>query len=420
MNLYLENISSKLSCENQNLILYGAGSDALFILSELDRYGLNKPVCICDSDPQKWHRTLLGIEILPIDEALSTYSNAYIFVSTSLFRHQIIGQLISAGRIKKDRILNYEPYEKRKSCVYLESQLVVTNHKLQFCCSDFGKNTSPAVEFDGDYNTSVSRYLRLRDELINNLNNGSPTQCDGCPSLSYNFFADEKKIRMLVYGEDGICNFNCSYCSASARTSGTISTDIELQKLKGNLMSRKLLSEDIHTNISCGEISVHPKREEIYDAIEGSYNIICSNAAVFDDRIAAQLRNGKSVLNVSVDAGTGETFRKVKGRDFYDRIQGNLKRYASEGDNHLIELKYIFLQGMNDNIADIDGFASLCELIGAGSVQISYDLHAPNDLTDQTGEMVLRLIRLLTEKDLQYKIVSDTVSKFVNERVTEI
>jgi wyosine [tRNA(Phe)-imidazoG37] synthetase (radical SAM superfamily) len=414
MSSQIDDIAEKLIGEKRDVILYGAGTDAVCILSELKHRYSVLPTCICDSDKRKWHKSLFGMKIISIDEALFAYPDAYFFISTNLYKCQIIGQLLTGGMVSKEQILNYEPIERRKSCVHLESQLVVTNHRLQFCCSDFGKNNSPYIDFNGDYFASVDDFICLRDNLIHDLNNSIPTACDGCPCISESHFANNKKIKMLVYGENGVCNFNCSYCNSSAKGNKTIASDINLPKLVNVMRSQNLLDEDANTNMAAGEISIHPQREEIYDAIEDLHNIFCSNSAIYDDRISKLIRNGKNILNVSVDAGTRDTFKKVKGLDLFEKVRTNLHRYAQDGNGGLVELKYIFLPGVNDNEADVDGFVELCKSIDACSVQISYDLHAPGYLTDQTSNMVTRLINKLTKNNFVYKIISDVINKSVN------
>jgi len=409
----LDTIAKKLISEKRDLILYGAGIDAIHVITKLkDGYEID-PVCLCDSNSEKWHKTLLGINILSIDEAVRTYPDAYIYISTNTYRHQIIGQLTAGGVVSKDRILNYEPVERRKSCVYLESSVVCVANRLYFCCSDFGKNISPSVPFTGDYETTVKEFLRYRRELRNDLRNGVPTPCSGCPEIREDWYPEDSRITLINYSETGVCNFRCCYCTSPARFSKDASKDIDAQKIVEAFRSSGLLSETFKMVIGSGEICFHPNRNGIYDLISERQATVCSNASVYDSRLAQLLELGNIELNCSVDAGTRNTFHKVKGYDLFDKVCENIKRYGSLGK---VTLKYIILPGINDNEADIDGFIALCKAAGTGYVQISYDIHAPRELSEETSRAAEYFIGRLSENGLMYQVLSDVVSKALADR----
>lgn len=404
---YIDMTEEKIIKDKRNVIIYGADADALLILQALKHRNI-RPTCLCDSDERKWHKHLLDVEILSPDEAISKFPDAIFLIASGFYKFQIIGKLISSGKVSADRILNYEPIEKRRSCIYLESYLVCAGHKLNYCCSDFGKNKSPFITFKGDYGLAAEEFIRYRDKLINDLNSGAQTPCDGCPCIKEDWYPLERKIIILNDGEEGICNFNCCYCKSPAKTSRNVSNDINMQELLNIFKARKILSQELHTIISCGEICVNPRRTEIFDSISQLRNTFCTNASICDQRIMQLLELGNTDLIVSVDAGTRSTFEKVKGYDLFHKVCDNLRRYNSNGG---VRLKYIILPTINDNEADIDGFVSLCKDIGAKLVQVSYNLYAPKELTQRTKIMTKYLIEKLTENGIIYRIISDVISK---------
>jgi pyruvate-formate lyase-activating enzyme len=353
-----------------------------------------------------------GVEILPPEEAVYAFPDAFFLITSAAYKYQIIGGLLSGGKIAPDRILNYEPVEKRKSCVYLESGIVCFDQKLHYCCSDFGKNASPRIAFIGDYDLAVQEFIDYRDKLISDLNRGKPTPCDGCPYIKADYYAKERRIMQFNHSEGGLCNFDCCYCSSPAKTAKSISDDnIDVIRLLDAFQNRNLLSKDLQTNIACGEICVHPRRSEIYERIGGFLNVFCTNASIRDPELIDLLRRGMAGLNVSVDSGTRKTFAAVKGRDLFDKVCENLKLFSSYG---MVQLKYIFLPGKNDNIEDIDGFVSLCKAVKTPQAFISYDLHAPPKLPEQTMKMAQYLNGRLLESDIYFSIISDIIREALN------
>jgi molybdenum cofactor biosynthesis enzyme MoaA len=100
---------------------------------------------------------------------------------------------------------------------------------------------------------------------------------------------------------------------------------------------------------------------------------IFTNALVYDGYISSLLSSGKGRIIVSVDAGTRDTFEKVKGVDAFNRVYDTLCRYSRESKD-AINLKYIFLPGINDNEEDINKFIALANEIKSNSITISADM----------------------------------------------
>ena len=95
-------------------------------------------------------------------------------------------------------------------------------------------------------------------------------------------------------------------------------------------------------------------------------------------------------MNVSIDAGTRETFHKIKGVDGFERVCENLQEYHKAG---CVTLKYIFLPGINDKKEDIDGFVDLCIELKCKIVVIEQNIY--DDVNDYTIEQIERLLYLI-------------------------
>ena len=83
--------------------------------------------------------------------------------------------------------------------------------------------------------------------------------------------------------------------------------------------------------------------------------------------VAGALDKNLGCVEVSVDAGTRETYAKVKGKDVFDAVMHNLARYAEHGS---IQLKYV---AMVENLteADIDGFLGLVQKLQPNMVMFT-------------------------------------------------
>ena len=127
-----------------------------------------------------------------------------------------------------------------------------------------------------------------------------------------------------------------------------------------------------------GEITVNPYKKDLY---EEAKNIarefpemqfqIYSNCFIYDQEIADLLLRGKnSFLQCDLDAGTPETYIKVKGFNKFDMVCGNLKKYAQYGK---VNLKYIVLPDWNDTQADYEGTVKLLKELGSKELTLSLE-----------------------------------------------
>ncbi|MDR2124389.1 MAG: hypothetical protein LBP38_05325, partial [Desulfovibrio sp.] len=81
---------------------------------------------------------------------------------------------------------------------------------------------------------------------------------------------------------------------------------------------------------------------------------IASNGTIFSDAILNGLQSGKCSLCTSIDAGTPETYLKIKRQDLFECVWRNLEIYANSGTEKL-SVKYIVTDD-NKSKRDIDGF----------------------------------------------------------------
>lgn len=107
-----------------------------------------------------------------------------------------------------------------------------------------------------------------------------------------------------------------------------------------------------------------PVQKAIYELACGDTPMFFSNLFIFDEDIARELHdNPRAKINFSIDAGTAETWHKVKGVNNFYRVLENLNAYLQAAQNaDQVILKYIIFPGINDSDED---FLSLTEIVKA-------------------------------------------------------
>jgi molybdenum cofactor biosynthesis enzyme MoaA len=246
----------------------------------------------------------------------------------------------------------------------------------------------------GDYKKDLQAFYDVRDNLIHALNDKpyEKNPCSGCYEVKDGVWFADRRIRQINFNFRSFCNFKCSYCKICF---DKIDNAFEKEVMDSINFFRYLslykhIDEDTIVELAAGEITVNPLRDLILDLV-GNYPVwIFTNAFLYSEKIEKILAKGKSKLFSSVDAGTRETFAKIKGVDGFDKVCNHIVRYSQSG---AVELKYIFLPGINDNLEDIDGVLGLCRKIGQNvNFIISRDLHNMTPLGDRTCDMIARLI----------------------------
>lgn len=365
------------------IVLYGAGKNALSVLEQFRTQGL-EPICFIDSDPNKQKDQYLGLSVLSLNEINAKYGiKGYkVYVTPNPPQKFEICHTILKSGVPCSNIINYEESIERIGCNSLEKCLLIFNGHFHYCC-ELGAlhNASPICEIPlGNIADAVAAFVSYREQLIEDIQDiRKKTPCTGCPELEHNYYPVERKIRSISFSPAYPCNLHCSYCDVHQTAANLSPRDKKfLQTFDfGELikeLERKNLIDEINCPIelSAGEITINPKCAEILDAVKDYPVLVFSNCVIYDDRILQVIKKNNSFLLESLDAGTRETFAKIKGKDKFETVVENIKRYAQNGGN--IQLKYIVMLE-NSNDIDLSGFLSICDEVQPTQIRLSCDIH---------------------------------------------
>ena len=359
------------------LIYYGAGQAAEREIETSPN--LLRGVCFIDKDENKHGKTHIGLPILSMDEATNKYGRFNLFVTVARHNKAAVFEYLIGIGIKREEIINYEETY-YYGCCDLEENLIYTETKLFACCEGAeGRLRPPELYWKDNIEETILDFLALKERTVETLKKGEKTSCDGCPNLKKYVGTPENKIKLVCHGIAAPCQLSCYYCNAQERypenKNITQLNALEFARVLKFLESENLISKDATLVLAEGEPTIHPQLDDFYEAAE-RYRINCStNGVLFDKRLADLLATGRGSINVSVDSGTEETYRKVKGLDAFNKVWENITNYANTGAN--VSVKYIFLpENCNDN--DIIGFVDNATKSGVQSIQLSRNLSDQN------------------------------------------
>jgi len=313
----------------------------------------------------------------------------------------------------------------------------VNRECVTFCCVP--GHSPPRLAMAETPEETIANYVKLRTEIIAEgvkiglLNESNISiddrkytkACHNCP-LYHEMEVLPSDIGLVGHVTFGfypsICQIKCIYCrrredgddyepfSKELHEKGydRVFATVEYAQKTG------LIAPDATWAVSCGEITIHPYRDRIYEIVKGMPTAFYSNCCIFEPRIAENLGASQgSILSFSIDSGTPSTWHKIKGVNNFNKVLGNLMKYSQKAVNpQQIDLKYIVLPGLNDTLADYKGIVRIMKMLRQDRLVISRETYGvtpasrPDDPTSNLSynerviEAASRLMAMLLENGL--------------------
>jgi len=257
--------------------------------------------------------------------------------------------------------------KKTLSCSSLHNAIYLAPDELRHCCKRFfvnGKMKGDVRIFKVKNNKDISesKILAAKKKLYDDINKGKKTPCSGCPFLTKDHWPELNKleIKNLSIESHTLCNMKCSYCSPIYY--GGLKPNYDLKTVVKELGSSNT-SKDFQVSWGGGEPVLMKQFEETFtelnEKLKPKINMIYSNSTKYSPAIEKYLTKGKAILTTSIDAGTIETFKKIRGIKSMNKVFENLERYYFAAKKGII-IKYILTED-NSSESEINGFLKLLE-----------------------------------------------------------
>jgi|LauGreDrversion4_2_1035121.scaffolds.fasta_scaffold16087_2 pyruvate-formate lyase-activating enzyme len=270
------------------------------------------------------------------------------------------------------------------SCPDLQQSVYLAPSKVRTCCQRFfvdGKQEGDVVLLDvtkGDQVTAET-ILGSKLRLIKEINSGEMTACSGCPYLQKKDWETLNKenfqVRHLSLEYHSVCNLKCTYCSDEYY--GGKSAQYDIYELISQL--KKLGYMEFCDSIvwGGGEPVLDSNFENLLNLIlndlSPEYLRFFTNSVRHSSLIQKLLNEGKIYITTSIDAGSAETYKKIRGFDRLEKVYANLSKYA-ENSPERVTIKYIFTEG-NTSTKEVRAFLDYISRYRLSGVnfQISFD-----------------------------------------------
>ena len=278
---------------------------------------------------------------------------------------------------KEDPSLSFEVC--MRFCRNFVSDVSFEPQGLQPCCNIRGI-AIPCFPYDGGP-IDMQRYHAHIAETILRVQEEPVPLCATCPDLlnDVEITGNIHDVRCMFHSVSlnhhrNLCNCKCQYCEQwkSPRRGKPYSVVAGLQSLheQGALFKQCFMSWGGGESTLLSDFVVSSQ----WIARNGYFQHIHTNALRHSPWVEELLAQGLCSVMVSVDSGTSELYKKIKGVDGFGRVVSTLGKYVGKAKNtNHVAVKYLILDE-NSHEAAIDAFFKLCVQLGVTNVQYSFEM----------------------------------------------
>lgn len=273
---------------------------------------------------------------------------------------------------------------KFKSCNWITHGMNFEPGHIEMCCLRChvgGGNVIVKKDYKGEI-LDWDEFFELKKPFIEENKRGEVNpRCEGCFNLwDKEWFEGAKYFNYLHFNHWTHCNCRCIYCYTDHNKEYFNSQRYyNVLPVIKDMFARKLFKPGGEITFAGGEPTILDEFEELLDLlIENRVPkiIIHTSGIKFSPAIARGVHAGIVDIVLSLDAGSVETFKKIKNVNAYNKVVENVRKYAeAENKNNipLVATKYILMPNLNDNIEEAEKWISMTHECGARSIVLDIE-----------------------------------------------
>lgn len=236
------------------------------------------------------------------------------------------------------------------SCKDLKNSIFFGPQEIIGCCKRFfynGEMKGDIVLMPNSNDVTLQKILDKKKQVENLINMDSYEDCEGCPYIERYEKTQNEKVNYISLENFTYCNMRCNYCSPTYYGGREPSYDTE--QIIDELLSGDYLANGVHIVWGGGEPTLKPKFKEITESLLGSEKVskvrVLSNSLKFSENLNEIAGNEKIRIVTSIDAGTQEKFKEVRGKGEINKVLENLGNYKKNiNAQENLTIKYIMTE----------------------------------------------------------------------------
>lgn len=312
-----------------------------------------------------------------------------------------------------------------KSCQWVNRGIEFRTNSLRLCCYGYlqGRETEYQTVIKENYHGELinsDEIFEIKTKLKNMHKEGKYlNSCKGCIYLTERDWDEENYINHFTFNHWTKCNCNCIYCfTADNKQYYNNFKEYPVYPVIKDMFKRGIIK---HTDEACvifggGEpVILHDFDKLINLFIKNGCNNIRINSSgiKYSKGIEKGLKKGAISLVISTDAGTKETYERIKRVKCYKQVWANIRKYA-KANSKQVKVKFIIYPNVNDSYEEINKWFEEVEKNGVKSVSLSveqdwYNTHQP-DFTKKIYEQITYMEQRAKELKLELEIYCEALA----------
>lgn len=258
-------------------------------------------------------------------------------------------------------------------------------------------------------NFKFNEYIKNIDNIMQQ-NQKENAVCKGCKFFEKQIvpnFPKEKNITFFTINHFTKCNSNCIYCGIRRKTE-----DIKYNLLPiiKQMVKNKIINDSCLFNWGGGEPTICSEFEEIANFLHKNKlrQAINSSGIEFSNTILEGLKDGLMSIQISPDAGTEETYKRIKRQNNFNKVWENIEKYAQFPD--MLFVKYIFFS-WNANENDVKLFIQKCINAKVKNIVIDCESNSVNNprspfgkINNEIVQLAILMKKLAIQNNINYQI----------------
>lgn len=301
------------------------------------------------------------------------------------------------------------------SCPYIEGGLFFSFNFLSACC-----RAQNGLIFDNNFKGKNINWNKLKNYRLNTIKNCKkgiiPLGCEGCPDLKkkdWDSINPDKLINELFVMSWAHCNSNCVYCNQKSVGEYLLkepkkSKFYDFYPILKMMYDKKILARNLHFEFIGGELTVLEETPKIIKLVLSKPHekiTFLTSGVMYSPEIEKAFKETMCGLTISIDCGCKETYEKIKRIDAFDEVIKNIKIYRNANKHMGLTLKYVLLEGLNDNIEEINKWLDLCKSLDIRYCSLEVDYR----------QFIPEYGNVRTELPLHYKTLTEYFKTKTNE-----
>lgn len=418
----------------EHIALYCYGILASHLFCYLEKFYGVVPTVVIDNDERKKGTAEFGIPVMPFVEAREQFGDLQYFICSDDFKYTIIGDLLEKG-VQPESIINYVPVEKRRTCLYFYNRLLLIQgldngaHSIAHCNKDSFKPQTAATRIPGQDGV-YAETGKLLDQAFSAFERGTMASCQECVMNKEQYIISRdcrKHYKSIAFYQETCadCLSHCIYCCVGGNVKGETYVSLapleDYAKFVDSVFALDRIDDDFTCALDTSERDYDGKIALAMESL-GKAGLtplvykVNSCLMVYSDHLAKLMQDGMVYVIWSLDAGTRETYQRIKQVDAFNNAIKNVRRYIEQDKfgGKFIVAKYLIVKGVNDNAEEFDAYLRIVTELGLQFVSLSFDFNIEADNRDLL--FIQSCYKKITDTGLQltYKNNSTAVTRALN------